>query len=68
MILINPSTPNSLTNDPNMVSNILNKYFGSVYSADDNLPLLHIDTPPHVRQMPVVSFDPTKIIYQLYIP
>ena len=63
--LINPSTPNSLTNDPNMVSSIFDKYFGSMYTVDDNLPLLHIDTPPH-GQMPAVSFDPTKIISTIH--
>ena len=48
-----------------MVSNIFNKYFGSVYTVDDNLPLIHTDTPPHV-QMPAVSFDPTKIISTIH--
>ena len=43
-----------------MVSNIFNNYFGSVYTIDDNLPLLYIDTVPH-GQMPAASFDPTKI-------
>ena len=63
--LINPSTPNSLTSDPNMVRNIFNKYFGSVYTIDDNLLLLHIDT---LLQglMPVDSFDHTKIISTIY--
>ena len=48
-----------------MVSNIFNKYFGSVYTADDNLTLLHIDTPPQ-GQMPAVLFDPTKIILSIH--
>ena len=61
--LINPSTPNSLNNDPNMVSNIFDKYFGSV---DNNLPLLYIDTPLH-GQIPVIHLILLKL-YQLYIP
>ena len=48
-----------------MVNNIFNKYFGSVYTVDDNLPLLHFDTPPH-GQIPAVSFDPTKIISTIH--
>ena len=48
-----------------MVSNIFYKYFSSVYSVNDNLPLLHIDT-PLLDQMPAVSFDPTKIISTIH--
>ena len=48
-----------------MINNIFNQYFGSVYTVDDNLPLLHIDTHPHC-QMLTISFDSTKIISTIH--
>ena len=47
--LINPHTPNSLTNDPDLDCTIFTMYFGCVYNVDDNLRLLHIDILPMVR-------------------